>query len=124
MSDLPRLPRPGQDPPAARLRLVHPTPPPKPKTKERRREVRVFSPEEQGRLRAALKGAARAFGSRACLADVLRVSLDTVKAAGRHGVSPALAVRLSKALGVPVENLYRAPTDAATCPHCGARRAS
>lgn len=124
MRDVPRTPREGQDPPAARhLRLVRPSEP-KPK-KAPRRWAPTFTAEEQARLRAALKHARALLGSWPCLADALRMSESAVKhvACGRKRVSGDLAVRLARALGKPVESLYRAPTDAGLCPHCGARRA-
>jgi hypothetical protein len=108
------------------LRLAHPAPAPKPKQKLSRHEGRVFSPEEQGRLRAALRNARAMFSTWSCLASAMRVRESLVhKAIGARGVvSAALAIRFARALGVPLESLLRAPTDAATCPHCGARRAS
>lgn len=126
-------PRDGQDPSAARhLRLVHPSPPPKPDATPRTRSGRrapyqnaVFSAEEEARLRAALKNARALMGSWPCLADAMRVPLGAIDLAvrGRNRISAALAVSLSKAIGKPLESLYAPPTDAGTCPHCGARRA-
>lgn len=126
MSDLPRPPRTGQDPPFARhLHLVSRTPE-KPKRKGRKRvfQADIFTPEESLRLRAALKAARWAFGSVGCLAAALDASRDTIAAAasGRIPFSAALAVRLARAIGKPLESLYRAPTAANVCPHCGARR--
>jgi hypothetical protein len=122
MSDrIPRPPREGQELPA-RLRLVHPSPPRTPKQK---RSQPTFTPEEEARIRASLRTARRLFGTWACLADALHMTMggviDTV--GGKHHVSGDVAVRLSKALGVPLESLYRPPSDASTCPHCGAKRA-
>lgn len=123
-ADLPRPPRKGQDPPAARhLRLVSdkPTPPPK----QKRRPAHTFTQEEQARLRAALKNARPKFGTWACLADAMRMTTDAVEHTARGAmVSGDVAVRLARALGVPLESLYRAPTDASTCPTCGARRST
>jgi hypothetical protein len=102
------------------LRLVKPAA----EKRGRHRRVDPFTPDEQARLRAALRNARPKFGSWRGLADALGVSDATVELAARRAVSGELAVRLARALGVPVESLYRAPTDAATCPHCGARRAS
>lgn len=104
------------------LRLVHPKPPQTPKKKERPHGSRLFTTEEHGRLRAALRAAARAMGTQECLADAMRVSFATIKAAARKGVSAALAIRLARVLGVPLEALLRAPTDATKCVSCGAPR--
>lgn len=132
MRDVTRPPRGGQEPPARRLRLVHPTPPPTPDTRPRtrggnraRHDHDVFTAEEQARLRAALRHARTLFGTWACLADAMRAPLAAVvqAASGRYRVSAALAVRLARALGKPLESLYAPPSDARTCPHCGARRA-
>jgi hypothetical protein len=51
----------------------------------------------------------------------MRVPYETVKVAlkGRARVSGALAICLARALGVPLESLYRAPTDARRCVVCG-----
>jgi hypothetical protein len=123
MRDDTRLPRGGKDPPAVRpLRLVHPAPPPKPKTPRRRHDADVFSAEEQRMLRASLKTARGLRGSWACLAEAMRVSdqLDAV-ANGRRPVSAAIAVRLSKALGVPLESLMTPGLRVLKhpCPTCG-----
>lgn len=115
----------GKGPIRPPLRLVHPSPPPTPRSRGRRHEADLWTAEEQARLRAALKTARTLFGTWACLADAMRVPRDSVKhaAAGRHGVSAAIAVRLARALGKPLESLYAAPSDARTCPTCGTRRA-
>mgnify|MGYP000927985596 CR=1 FL=1 len=124
MSDIPRPPRKGQDPPAARhLRLVSDKPTP-PRPKQRHRRVATFSPEETSRLRAALKHARALFGSWPCLSDALRMSEPATRHAanGSSGFSGDLAVRLARALGKPLESLYRAPAAADVCPTCGAKR--
>ena len=124
MSDIPRPPRKGQDPPAARhLKLVRPDAPKPPKAPHRRGPT--FTPEEQARLRAALKNARPLLGTWACLADAMRMSEVAVyhAANGRKRISGDLAIRLARALGKPLESLYRAPTSADVCPTCGARRA-
>ena len=131
MRDVTRPPRGGQDPPTRHLTLVHPAPPPKPDTTPRTRSGRkapyqsdLFSPEEEARLRAAVRHARALFGTWACLADAMRVNLDTLHAAVRGDVrfSGALAIRLARALGKPVESLYGPIADATRCPTCGARR--
>ncbi len=122
MSDIPRPPRKGQDPPARHLKLVRADTPKAPKPRHQR--TPTFTPEEQARLRAALKNARPLLGTWACLADAMRVSEVAIHAtaAGKHTFTGDLAIRLARALGKPVESLYRAPSDASTCPTCGARR--
>jgi DNA-binding XRE family transcriptional regulator len=120
---VPRPPGQGQDPPARHLRIVPKDPPPKPPRKKHHRTP-TFTPEEQARLRAALNNARPMLGTWACLADAMRVNEDSLKQVvrGRKNVSGDLVIRLARALGVPVESLYRTPTDASTCLMCGARR--
>lgn len=124
MRDDTRPPRDGKDPPAIRppLRLVHPAPPKAPTTKGRRRAP-TFSPEESDRIRAALKNARAMFGTWACLADAMRLRSKRIETIA-HGatVTGDVAVKLARALGKPLESLYRAPTDASACPTCGAKR--
>jgi hypothetical protein len=106
------------------LRLAHPAPPKQPRRKGRS-IAPVFSPDDENRLRAALKNARPKFGTWACLADALRLApknLQRVANNPRRRVSAEVAVRLARALGVPVESLLRAPTDAGRCPTCGAVR--
>jgi plasmid maintenance system antidote protein VapI len=64
------------------------------------------------------------FGTWECLADAMRVPLGAIRLAvrGRNRVSAAVAVRLARALGVPLESLYAAPRPAGKCPTCGATR--
>lgn len=114
------------DPPGAGqrprvLRLVRPAN--ASQNKKRHPHTQTLSLEEQARVRAALRSARAMFGSWACLADALRVSEG-----GLHNVvwrkrtiTGDLAVRLARALGKPLESLYRAPSDASTCPTCGRR---
>lgn len=123
MRDDTRPPRDGKDPPAIRppLRLVHPAPP-KPTGKRRyHRTPPLFSPDEEARLRAALKHARTLFGTWACLADAMRVGPKTPEdaAAGRHPVSADVAVRLARALGKPLDALLAPLAEAKRCPHCG-----
>ncbi len=122
-ADVPRPPRKGQDPPAARhLRLVSDKPTP---LKKRQRKPPYFTPEEAARIRASLRNARTLFGSWACLADAMYLSRGKVQetGSGRYRPSPALVFRLARALGVSLESLYRATTAADVCPTCGARRA-
>jgi hypothetical protein len=106
---------------AGHLRLVRDEPP-KPRKKWRRSPT--LSHEEQARIRAVLKHARALFGTWACLADAMRSTTERVERAARGTtVSADVAFRLSRALGKPLEALLRAPSDASTCPHCGAKRA-
>lgn len=112
-------------PPRLPLRLVHPAPEPPPDRKrrgtQRPYQVDLFTHDEETRLRAALKNARALFSTWPCLADAMRVPLGAVMLAvsGRNRVTGAMAIRLARALGVPLETLYRAPTDAKRCPTCG-----
>ncbi len=134
MRDDTRPPRGGKDPPAARhLTLVHPAPPPKPDTTPRTRggtrapyQNDTFTVEEQARLLAALKNARALFGTWRCLADAMRVPIGAIELAlrGRNRVSAALAIRLARTLGAPLESLYAAPRPAGKCPTCGRGGAS
>lgn len=128
MLDNTRPPGTGQDPPAHRrnLRLVHPQSPQKqgdpskPRGRHQRRDP--FTPDEQARLKAALRNARGLFGTWACLGDALGIVPDTAQLALRRHVSAEIAVRLARALGKPLEALLRAPTDVARCAACGARK--
>ena len=123
--DVPRTPRKGQDPPAARhLKLVRPDAPKSARRSYRRRPP-VFSPAETLRLRAALRSARSLFGSFACAADAMYLTYAAVNdaAAGRVDISAEMAVRLARALGKPLDALTRPPSEAGVCPTCGARRA-
>ena len=126
MSDrLPRPPRKGQDPPAARhLRLVRPDTP-KPARRPYHRRPPVFTAAETLRLRAALFSARSLFGSFACAADAMYIVPEALRAAatGRSPVTAEMAVRLARALGKPLDALTRPPSEAGVCPTCGARRA-
>lgn len=123
MSDLPRPPRKGQDPPAARhLRLVSDKPTP-PRAKHRR-PAPPFTAEQEARIRAALSTSRRTFGTWVALASAMGLDVAYVyhvKASRR--LTGDFAIRLARALGKPLESLYRAPTAADVCPTCGARRA-
>jgi hypothetical protein len=126
-------PRDGKDPSTrGHLRLVHPAPPSKPDPTPRTRSGRrvpyqqaLFSAEEEAKLRAALRNARATFGSWRALSAAMRVPVEALEDClrGRHRVSGAIAISLSRALGVPLEALLRGPVDAATCPTCGARKA-
>lgn len=103
------------------LRLVHPAPPPVPKARYR---PPLFTPEEEARLRAALKGARPLFGTWARLAEAMHVHPKHLQSvSGPKGrVCGTIAVRLAKVLGKPLDALTRPLADASTCPTCGAAR--
>jgi hypothetical protein len=106
------------------LRLVHPAKPKEPRRGRKRPfHCDIFTADEQRLLRASLKTARGLFGTWPCLADALRMSLAGLAfaAQGRVPVSPALAVRLSRALGVPFEALLRPGLRVVRnpCPTCG-----
>lgn len=127
-------PREGKDPSTFRpLRLVHPSPPPRPDATPRTRsgtrapyQNDTFTAKEQARLRAALKNARTLFGTWRCLADAMRVPIGAIELAlrGRNRVSAALAIRLARTLGAPLESLCAAPRPAGKCPTCGRGGAS
>jgi len=106
------------------LRLVKPEGP-KPPRKKYQRGDPTFTPDESDRIRAALRHARTLFGTWPCLAAALYLSAAQVTRAahGRKRITASIAVRLARALGKPLESLYRAPTSADVCPTCGARRA-
>lgn len=116
-------PRAGQAPRFVRLlKLVHPLPSPAPRKKPQRPPP-IFTAEETRLLRASLKTARGLFGTWTCLAAAMYVSSVTIEnaAAGRMPVSPAVAIRLARALGVPLDALLRPglrPVKA-PCPTCG-----
>src|SRR5262245_52356605 len=103
------------------LRVVHPAPPPKPR--KHRVPPPVFSAEEEKLIRTSLKTAKGLFGSWACLADAMHMSDVQIGnvAHGKVTVSGDLAVRLAKALGVPLEVLFRPSLRVVRrpCPTCG-----
>jgi hypothetical protein len=104
------------------LRLVKPAGP-KPPRRKGQRPPSPFSPDEQARLRVALRNARALFGTWACLADAMHVREKPIQgvASGRRPVSADLAVRLARALGKPLEALIRPPSEASTCAACGRR---
>lgn len=126
MRDDTHRPRNGQDPSVPRhLILVHPAPPRKPRT--RTRAAPPFSPEEQARLRAALKTARGMFGSWACLAAAMGLPDGRLPrlGCGTRRMTGDNAIRLARALGVPLESLLRGVVGVPkTCPTCGRGGAS
>lgn len=115
MRDVTRPPRGGQAPPARPLRLVHPAPQPDAARRRGRKRLHandLFTPEEERRLRAALRNGRAKFGSWPRLCAAMGVQYQIVKnaVAGRARVSGAIAIRLSRALRVPLESLLQGPT--------------
>ncbi|KYF72345.1 hypothetical protein [Sorangium cellulosum] len=89
----------------------------------RRRSIPCLSltPQQRKRLRAALRNLRAAYGSWACLADVMGMSVTSVEAIanGRDAGSPATAQRAAKAAGLTVEQLLGGLVAADRCPTCG-----
>lgn len=124
-ADVTRPPRGGQDPSAPRhLRLVSPAAPKEPR-KKRRRPPPIFSPDESARIRAALRHARVLFGGWECAADALYLRKNHVVsvATGNKVVTGDLAVRLSRALGIPLDTITRPGLRVvpfpSICPTCG-----
>ncbi len=104
------------------LRLVHPAP--KGQVSSRRRSSNIKpTPEEQARIRAAVRNLSRAFGGRDVLANVIDVSLASLNKMNR-AVSYGLAVRLAHAAGIPVEQILSGkPHVVGACAICGRKGA-
>lgn len=110
------------------LRLVHPAPsgqgidPPK-----RRRgpsPVLSLTAEEAQHFRAALRNAARAYGSWACLASAIGVPVASLTQAigKRRRPSGVLVIRAAKAAGMSVEAMLSGSlSPAGRCQACGSR---
>jgi len=111
----------GQGTRSPALRLVHPSPPSPPRPKGKR--PRLFSPEEDARVRAALRNARTCFGGWAPLAAALHMAANTVcgMATGNRPVTADAVLRLARALNVPAETLYRPGLTVLRrpCPTCG-----
>lgn len=81
----------------------------------------ALTAEEARHLRASLRNLRVAFGSYACLADAMGVSLPGLMHVvdGRKRGSGTLAWKAAKASGIPVEKLLTgALTEAGRCPLC------
>jgi hypothetical protein len=112
------------------LRLVHPpsggngTDPP-----ARRKGIRApslsLTADETRRVRAAIRNAARAYGSLECLAAAMGVrpgSLRNASSSKGRRPSVALAFGVARAIGVHVEAMLSgAMNEAGRCSTCGAR---
>ena len=121
MSDIPRPPRKGQDPPARHLRLVQDTP--RPERRPYHQRPPVFTEAETLRLRAAIRTARALFGTWGCAGAAMYVISRTLRdaATGRKPVTAEVAVRLARALGKPLDALLRPLAAAGTCATCGRR---
>ena len=118
-------------PPRPPLRLVHPAKPPEPDNtprtrsgKKRPHQTDLFTLEEHAMLCASLRTARGLFGTWACLADAMRMPREALNLALRSKrISAAIAVRLSRALGVPLDTLTRPGLRLVpfpkVCPTCG-----
>jgi hypothetical protein len=105
------------------LRIVHPAPegqgPRTPKGR-RRRDMHSLTRDERRHLRAALENLHRAYGTWACLAEVMGVSTNTLT--GNYEGSPGLALRAARAGGMSVEAVLSGVLSAAgRCETCGSR---
>ncbi|XXT25066.1 helix-turn-helix transcriptional regulator [Sorangium sp. So ce429] len=87
----------------------------------RRRPRLTLNPTQSKRLRAALRNLRAAYGTWDCLAEVMGVSRSTLRniVKGHDGGSLAMAIRASKASGVPVEQLLGGLVAADRCIACG-----
>ncbi len=108
------------------LRLVHPpsvgkdTRP----SKGRRSPALSLTAEEAQHFRAALRNAARAYGSWACLAAAIGVPAESLHQASGKGNRPSglLIIRAAKAAGMSVEAMLTGTLNAAgRCQACGSR---
>jgi hypothetical protein len=78
--------------------------------------------KEQKAVRTALKFLRLRVGAWAPLAKVLRYESDTIQkvATGRRGATPALALRVARLAGVPIDELLAGRwLSPRVCPHCG-----
>ncbi|XXT22383.1 transcriptional regulator [Sorangium sp. So ce429] len=87
----------------------------------RRRPCLSLTPTQRKRLRAALRNLHAAYGSWSCLAEVMGMSVWSLRGIvkGRDNGSPATAQRAARAAGVTVEQLLGGLTAADRCPTCG-----
>ena len=106
------------------LRLVHPAPKGQEKRTPKGRKSPAYTPtpEEQKRIHAALKNAARAYGGRDVLASVMGIAAKHLDHPRRRSYSFALL--LARAAGIPVEQLLSGqPHVAGSCALCGRKGA-
>jgi hypothetical protein len=107
------------------LRLVHPAPAgnvPAP-SHHRRSPALSLTDEEVRHVRAAVRGAARSFGSLQNLAAALGVGRKTLSA--KHRPAAGLAVALARLTGLSLDAMLSGRlTEAGVCPACGGKRAA
>lgn len=107
------------------LRLVHPPPggngtDPPARRKGHPSPAFSLTPDEVRHLRATIHNVGRAYGSIACLADAMRVPVDTLYKHKRH--SAAMALLVARAAGMSVEAVIGGKlSPAGQCSACGAR---
>lgn len=91
-----------------------------------RRKVPVLSllPAERARLRALLKTLRRAYGTWACLAEVMGVRRVTLKmiAGGHCAGSPGTLLRAARAANTTIDRILAPLSSADVCPTCGQRK--
>ena len=79
-----------------------------------------LSPQERANVRKALQFLAKRYGTYAKLADAMKAKRATILAANRGTVSAGIALRASRAAGVPLEAILTGAWPKPTaCPHCG-----
>jgi hypothetical protein len=90
-------------------------------TRRRLCVTRSLSDIERKRLRAALKNLRAAYGTWACLAEVMGMPTRSIRAiaSGQFAGSPGTAMRAARAAGTTIERLLGRPVAADRCPHCG-----
>lgn len=102
------------------LRLVKPEGPKPPRRSGERSAL--FTPEEQRKLRQAIRNLKDAFGTWACLADAMGMRVKSLERAigGNHfGLSPGVVIRAMRASGLALDDLLGAPVLADRCRACG-----
>lgn len=109
-TDVPEGPREGQATGPRFIRLLSLVKPPSPRLagpKKRHRAPPVFSEAEEKMLRMSMRSARAAAGSWGRLARMMQVTKETLSsvACGHERVTAEIAVRLSKALRIPLERL-------------------
>jgi hypothetical protein len=86
------------------------------------RVVSDLTAKEQRAVRTALRFLRLRVGAWAPLAKTLRYEWDSIQkvATGKRGVTPALALRVARLAGVPMDELLAGQwLSARVCPHCG-----
>jgi ABC-type polysaccharide/polyol phosphate transport system ATPase subunit len=81
----------------------------------------VLTPEEQRKVRQAIRNLRDAFGTWACLADAMGMPVKSLGHAmnARLGLSPAVVLRAMRASGLTLDDLLGAPAPAERCRACG-----